>query len=86
MRPAERFGANLARARRLADVTQQELSVRAAIHRTQLSELERGLRLPRLETAIKLADSLEVGLDELCEGIAWEPGEVRHGGFREGER
>ncbi len=86
MTNAERFGANLARARRQADMTQDELAVRAAIHRTELSELERGLRLPLLVTAIKLADSLEVRLNELVEGIAWTPGEVRHGGFREGER
>ena len=86
MRPADRFGANLARARRLADVTQQELSVRAEIHRTEISMLERGTRMPRLDTAIKLAASLEVDLEELAEGIDWRPGETRAGGFREGER
>jgi transcriptional regulator with XRE-family HTH domain len=48
---AERFGANLTRHRRAADLTQEELSVMAALHRTEISQLERGLRIPRLDTA-----------------------------------
>ncbi len=40
------FGDNLARCRRAADITQEELSVRASLHRTEVSQLERGLRIP----------------------------------------
>jgi len=42
---AVRFGKNLARCRKLADLSQEELSVMASLHRTEISQLERGLRL-----------------------------------------
>lgn len=77
----ERFGANLTRHRRAADLTQEELSLMAALHRTEISQLERGLRIPRLDTVVKLAACLEVGVEELAEGMAWRPGSVRSGQF-----
>lgn len=43
---AAQFGDNLARCRRLADISQDELSVRASVHRTEISQIERGLRIP----------------------------------------
>lgn len=79
---SERFGANLTRHRRAADLTQEELSLMAALHRTEVSQLERGLRIPRLDTVVKLAACLEVGVEELAEGMAWQPGSVRSGQFR----
>lgn len=79
---AARFGDNLARIRRSADLSQDELSVRASLHRTEISQLERGLRLARIDTLVKLAGSLEVTPAELLAGLAWEPGEMKHGGFR----
>lgn len=78
---AARFGDNMARQRELADLTQEELSVRASLHRTEVSQLERGLRIPRIDTLVKLAASLEVEPAELLEGIDWQPGETRAGGF-----
>lgn len=78
---AERFGANLTRHRRAADLTQEDLSVMAALHRTEISQLERGLRTPRLDTVVKLAACLEVGVEELAEGMSWRPGSVRSGQF-----
>jgi transcriptional regulator with XRE-family HTH domain len=78
---AGRFGDNLARARRHADLSQEELAVRASVHRTEVSLVERGLRLPKVDTLIKLAGSLEVSADERLQGIAWEPGDVRYGCF-----
>ena len=79
---AARFGDNLARCRRRADLSQDELSVRASLHRTEVSQLERGLRLPRIDTLVKLTASLEVSADELLAGIAWDPGDTRVGKFR----
>ena len=78
---AGRFGDNLARLRRAAGVSQDELSVRASVHRTEISQLERGLRVARIDTLVKLASSLEVTADELLSGIAWKPGETRIGRF-----
>jgi transcriptional regulator with XRE-family HTH domain len=82
---AEQFGDNLKRVRREADFSQDELSVRASVHRTEISQLERGLRVARIDTLIKLASSLEAAPAELLEGIAWEPGDVRRGRFGETE-
>jgi transcriptional regulator with XRE-family HTH domain len=79
---AKQFGDNLVRVRKLADLSQDELSVRASVHRTEISQLERGLRVARIDTLIKLAASLEASPAELLAGIAWEPGDVVMGGFR----
>jgi transcriptional regulator with XRE-family HTH domain len=79
---AARFGENLIRCRKQADLSQEELSVRASLHRTEISQLERGLRVARIDTLIKLARSLEVSADELLAGMAWDPGGTRIGKFR----
>ncbi len=78
---AGHFGDNLARVRRAANVSQDELSVRASVHRTEISQLERGLRIARIDTLIKLASSLEVAPGELLVGLGWQPGSTRIGGF-----
>jgi transcriptional regulator with XRE-family HTH domain len=78
---AERFGDNLARVRREADLSQEELSVRASLHRTEISQLERGLRVARIDTLVKLAASLEVDAGELLTGLSWTPGSARVGRF-----
>lgn len=79
---AARFGDNLARCRRHASLSQEELAVRASVHRTEVSLVERGLRLPKVDTLIKLAGSLEVSADELLEGLEWMPGETVYGSFQ----
>jgi transcriptional regulator with XRE-family HTH domain len=78
---AERFGDNLIRIRKEADLSQDELAVRASVHRTEISQLERGLRVARIDTLIKLAASLEASPAELLTGLEWEPGEQRRGRF-----
>ena len=62
-------------------ISQEELSVRASLHRTEVSQIERGLRLCRVDTLIKLIGSLEVSADELFAGITWKPGDIRYGSF-----
>jgi transcriptional regulator with XRE-family HTH domain len=79
---AARFGDNLVRCRKQADLSQDELSVRASVHRTEISQLERGLRIARIDTLIKLAGSLEAAPEELLAGMAWDPGGTRIGKFR----
>jgi transcriptional regulator with XRE-family HTH domain len=78
---AERFGANVARVRGLADLSQDETSIRASVHRSEISQIERGLRVPRIDTLVKLMGALETDADELLAGIAWEPGDRRLGRF-----
>jgi transcriptional regulator with XRE-family HTH domain len=69
----ERFAANLTRLRRAAGFSQEELAFRADIHRTQVSQMENGKRLPRLDTFLRLVGALEVPAEDLLEGIKWEP-------------
>lgn len=72
---ARRFGENLRRARRAAAISQEELGFRSGLHRTEIGLLERGARVPRLDTLLKLAAGLGVRVDSpLVEGISWTPG------------
>lgn len=85
MNVAERFGDNLARERKHADLSQDELSVMASLHRTEISQIERGLRMPRVDTVAKLAGALEIDPGRLFRDIEWQPGDVRRGRFVETE-
>lgn len=78
---AARFAENLARCRRRADMSQEELGVRASLHRTEISQLERGLRVARIDTLVKLAGGLSISPTELLEGIDWSPGSTTSGQF-----
>lgn len=77
----ERFGANLKRARRKALLSQEELAQLAEIHRTQISFLETGRRMPRLDTLLKLVSVLEIPADDLLEGMAWKPSLQTYGSY-----
>jgi transcriptional regulator with XRE-family HTH domain len=79
--PSRRFAANLRRLRKAAGLSQEELAFRADIHRTQISFIEGGKRLPRLDTLVKLAGALGVTANDLVDGITWEPYEQLAGGF-----
>jgi transcriptional regulator with XRE-family HTH domain len=79
---AEQFGKNLWRARRRAGHSQEALGVLTSLHRTEIGLLERGKRLPRVDTLMKLADALEVRMESLLEGIEWlSPGSSVDGSF-----
>ena len=77
-----RFGANLKRIRKARGLSQEALAFAAGLHRTEAGMLERGIRLPRIDTFIKLCNSLDVGPDELLSGIVWTPRETRRGEWR----
>jgi transcriptional regulator with XRE-family HTH domain len=82
---SERFARNLMELRQAKGFSQEELAFRASIHRTQVSLMENGSRLPRFETLIKLAGALEVSPAALAEGIAWEPVVTVTGGLKVSE-
>jgi transcriptional regulator with XRE-family HTH domain len=73
------LGRNVAAARKRAGLSQEELSFRSSVHRTAISSIERGETIPRIDTLVKLAGSLGVGLDGLVRGLSWQPGEWQHG-------
>jgi transcriptional regulator with XRE-family HTH domain len=79
---ADRFAANLRRLREEAGLSQEELAFRSAIHRTQISLLENGNRLPRFETLVKLAGALGVTPNDLVAGITWDPIVAISGGLK----
>lgn len=78
----ERFAQNLTAARKEAGYSQEELSMRASIHRTQVGLLEAGKRMPRLDTLLKVAGALGIPPAQLLEGIVWEPGATKPGKFK----
>jgi len=68
-----RFGRNLWHSRRFAGLSQQELADLVGMHRVSLGELERGLRLPRADTIVKLAAGMEISACVLLQGMEWRP-------------
>lgn len=75
------FGDNVRHARKGAGLSQEEAGIRASLHRTEIGLLERGERIPRIDTAIKLAGAVSVPLSALTAGIEWSPGVARPGQF-----
>lgn len=78
---ATKFGHNLARARRRAALSQEELGVRASLHRSEIGLLENGRRVARVDTLIQLAGAMSIDPAELLDGIHWNVGETRSGQF-----
>lgn len=78
---AERFGANVAHHRCAADLSQELLGDLAALHRTAVGQLERGERVARADTLVKLAAALGVDANTLLEGIIWTPPRLDTGSF-----
>jgi transcriptional regulator with XRE-family HTH domain len=76
------FGKNLRRLRReRAGISQEELSRLSSLHRTEVSQLERGLRVARVDTLVKLAAGLDVTPNDLLESITWQPAKIEAGRF-----
>lgn len=71
---AEHFGRRLWLYRRRACLSQEELALLLDLHRTEISSLERGLRVPRLGTILKLSAGVDVSPCELIDGLRWRPG------------
>lgn len=79
---ARRFGANLRQIRRQADLSQEEVGRRASLHRTEIGLLERGARVPRIDTLFKIAAALGIRVDcALLSGIEWVPAPFEAGRF-----
>jgi transcriptional regulator with XRE-family HTH domain len=78
---AERFGENLRRVRRREGLSQEQLAVRASLHRTEVGRLESGERVCRIDTLIRLAGAMAVPPGDLLDGINWAPGPETSGTF-----
>lgn len=78
---AERFSENLRRVRRREGLSQEQLAIRASLHRTAVGLLERGERVPRIDTLIRLAGAMAIPPAELVDGIDWVPAPEVSGTF-----
>jgi len=76
---SRQLGRNLVEFRGRVGLSQQGAADRAGLHRTEVSLIERGERLPRLDTIVKLAGAVEVEPCALLTGMAWELEEPKEG-------
>ena len=66
------FGNALQRLRKAHDLSQEELAFRVGIHRTYISQLERGLKSPSLRTISKICDELKLSLSQFMQEVEKE--------------
>lgn len=58
-------------------LSQEELGFQSGLHRTYISQLERGLKSPSLKTLQKIASVLEISLTELMFLVEQEENNVQ---------
>jgi len=63
--PKKVFGDSVKVSRNLLGISQEVLAERSDLHRTYISDVERGARNPTLRTIIRLAEALEVSVSTL---------------------
>jgi transcriptional regulator with XRE-family HTH domain len=63
--PEALFGKEVARLRKQLAISQEELAFRAEVHRTYVSQLERGLKSPTLSMILKLSRALKASASKL---------------------
>lgn len=81
MNVAEVIGRNIARHREPTGLSQEDCGLRAGLHRTAVGQLERGERIPRADSLIRIAGALGCSPCDLLAGLSWRPNELIHGGF-----
>jgi len=62
------FAENLKKHRTAKSISQDELAKKIDIHPVQFSRYERGQSVPSIEVVQKIADALELSIDELVYG------------------
>lgn len=68
----EIFGRNLRRVRRLKDLSQEELALRADLSRTYVSEVERAIRNVSIDNMSLLAHALAIPLKDLVDPVLFD--------------
>ncbi|HZS01904.1 MAG TPA: helix-turn-helix transcriptional regulator [Chloroflexota bacterium] len=69
----QRFGRAVRRRRRELGLSQEDLALAAGLHRTYISDVERGARNVSLENIAKIARSLQLSLPDLFGKYVCEP-------------
>lgn len=69
MRPIlKRFGKRLKKLRERRGLSQEDFAIRCNLHRTGVGLLERGARIPRLDTLLILSRVLQITVADLVRG------------------
>ena len=63
------IGARIKAARERAGITQEDLAAELEMSPTHISVLERGLKAPKLETLVNIANALHVSSDMLLQDV-----------------
>ena len=63
------IGARIKTARERAGLTQEDLAAELEMSPTHISVLERGVKAPKLETLVKIANTLHVSTDTLLQDV-----------------
>lgn len=72
--PNVAFGKIIAGLRQAAKLSQEELAERADIHRTYVSQIERGLKSPTIVMLLRLSKALETTPSKLMRQLETELG------------
>lgn len=62
--------------RRKANISQEELADRANIHRTYVSQIERGLKSPTLQVLMQIATALNTTASDILRDIEKKTNEL----------
>jgi transcriptional regulator with XRE-family HTH domain len=63
------LSSNISNARRAAGLTQEDLAHLAGMQTAVYSRIERGAVNPHLETVVRIAQALEVPIDDIVHGV-----------------
>lgn len=74
------LGENIRRARRTRNISQEELAFRSGLHRTYLSDVERGARNPSFASLLAVARGLGSTVSELTRDIGGQLNSVTQPG------
>ena len=70
--PEALLGKEIARLRKRIGLSQEELGFRAEVHRTYISQLERGLKSPTLSMILKLSRALKASASRMVATVERE--------------
>jgi transcriptional regulator with XRE-family HTH domain len=65
-----RYGVILQKQRTKAGLSQEELAFKAGVHRTYISQLERGLKCPSLATLLQISRALQMPLHQMLKPLS----------------
>ncbi len=64
-----KLGQTVAKQRKQLHLSQEAFAEKAGIHRTYVSQIERGLKSPTLYTLVQISTALQLSLNELVSEI-----------------